>query len=199
MMKKEELRTQMRRLRRELSVQEQRSASESVCESLHAFEPYVKAKCVMAYIACRGELSLEPAIREILESGKMLVLPRCEASGKMTARRVSDLSQLVSGTYGLMEPDEKCEIAVPQEIDLILVPGTAFDRKGNRLGQGGGYYDRFLPKTRAICVGVCHAQALLDDVPCGTHDIPMDAVITPEEIIRLHECRRNSNEQSDRK
>lgn len=199
MMDKQELRAQMKRLRRKLSVQAQQAATERVCERIRTFAPYVKAKCVMAYIACRGELSLEPAICEILESGKMLVLPRCEASGKMTARRVTDLSQIAPGMHALMEPNAACEVVPPQEIDLILVPGTAFDRKGNRLGQGGGYYDRFLPKTRAICVGVCHAQALLEDVPCATHDIPMDAVITPEEIIRLHECRRNSNEQSDRK
>lgn len=194
-MNKQELRTEMRALRRALSPQEQRKASLDVCERLRGFAPYAGAECIMAYIACRGELSLEPVIAEILLSGRTLVLPRCEAPGVMTARRIDDLSQLAPGSYGLMEPDAACEIMPPEAIDLILVPGTAFGRDGSRIGQGGGYYDRFLPKTHAFFVGVCHGQALLECVPSGAHDVRMDAVMTPEEILRFDEHRRSGHGQ----
>lgn len=89
------------------------------------------------------------------------------------------MSELVPGAYGLMEPDETCEIFDPQKIDLILVPGVAFDRLGHRLGQGAGYYDRFLPGMHAARVGICHDFALLEEVPFQEHDIPMDFVMMP--------------------
>jgi len=191
MMSKQELRAGMRAWRRALSIEEQLCASQAVWERLQSLTPYKDAKCVMAYVACRGELSVQPAIEAALDSGKTLVLPRCGQLGAMTARRIEDLSQLVPGMFGLMEPGAACGIVPPQEIDLILVPGAAFDREGNRLGQGGGYYDRFLPQSKALRVGICHDRALLDGVPHDAHDIRMDAVITPGECIRLNDHRRN--------
>lgn len=180
-------------MRQSLAPEQQNRASQGIFELLKDFVPYRNARCIMAYVACRGEMSLAPVIGDILASGRVLALPRCEAPGVMTARRVKALSELKAGAFGLMEPDEACEILAPQEIDLILLPGTAFDRKGNRLGQGGGYYDRFLPKTKALRIGVCHKQALLECVPGDAHDMRMDAVITPEKIICVSDHRRNGH------
>jgi len=180
---KRTLRESMRAMRKALSAQEQLRASGALCERILSFAPFREAACVMAYIACRGEIDLAPVIGEILEQGKTLALPRCEAGGRLTARRVASLSRLVPGTFGLMEPAQDAEIVPPEEIGLILVPGTAFDRDGFRLGQGGGYYDRFLQHTDAVRVGVCHDMALLERVPREAHDIRMDAVITPSAMI----------------
>ena len=180
---KQALRARMRAMRSGLSPEAQRQAGRAVFERILSFAPYQEAESVMAYIACRGELSLEPVIEHALQSGKTLLLPRCEAPGVMTARRVCRLSQLVPGSYGLMEPDKTCDIVPPDGIDLILVPGTAFDRKGHRLGQGGGYYDGFLQETGAVCAGICHDAALTDSVPQEAHDMLMDAVITPGTLI----------------
>ena len=71
----------------------------------------------------------------------------------------------------------------PEDVDLILVPGVAFDRDFYRLGQGGGYYDRLLSGTNAVKAGVCHDAALIGRVPREAHDIRMDAVITPGALI----------------
>ena len=193
MMEKQELRARMRAMRRALSKEAQEAASLAVHERLRCFAPYREARRVMAYAACRGELSLETVIGELLAAGKTLLLPRCEAPGVMTARRIDSMDQLVPGAYGLMEPDMACEIVSPDEIDLILVPGTAFDRAGNRLGQGGGYYDRFLEKSCALRVGVCHDEALINRIPSEEHDSVMDAVITPQETIWLDRHRRNGH------
>ncbi|MBR5561428.1 MAG: 5-formyltetrahydrofolate cyclo-ligase [Clostridia bacterium] len=186
MMDKRELRAQMRVQRRALTAQQQQEAAQAVYAQLEGFAPLAQARCVMAYMACRGELSLDPAIRMILESGKTLVLPRCESPGVMTARRIGGLSELESGAYGLPEPGEGCAVIAPEEIDMVLVPGTAFDAQGHRLGQGGGYYDRFLSGTRALRVGVCHGFALVDHVPAQAHDLNMDYILTPGAVI---ECR----------
>lgn len=174
----------MRSLRRMLSPQEQDVAAKKLFAQMQAFDPYRQARMTMAYMACRGEISLAPAIADMLESGRTPVLPRCEAPGLMTARRIRAVNDLMPGAYGLLEPGERCEIVRPEEIDLILVPGTAFDREGHRLGQGGGYYDRFLKESRALRAGVCHEFALLDSVPFEAHDEIMDYIITPCGIIR---------------
>lgn len=189
-MNKAELRTLMRAERRALPSAAQDEAARAVFAQIRTFEPYQQARTVMAYMACRGELSLEAVIRDALATGKTLLLPRCESPGVMTARRIHDMDDLVPGAYGLPEPEEDCEIVQPQDIDLILVPGVAFDRMGHRLGQGGGYYDRMLRESRALRVGVCHDFALLDCVPCEAHDVNMNMIITPDGSVRME--RENS-------
>jgi 5-formyltetrahydrofolate cyclo-ligase len=182
-MNKEEIRREMRARRRALDEGEQARCAQAMLAHVTGFEPYAHAACVMAYMACRGELDLMPVIAHILSSGKTLALPRCEAPGVMTARKVERMDQLCCGMYGLPEPDERCEIIAPQQIDLVLTPGTAFDMSGGRIGQGGGYYDRFLRETHALRVGVCHSFALLERVPAQAHDINMDAVMTPDGVV----------------
>lgn len=145
---------------------------------------------MLAYVAVRGELSVEAALRDVLASGRVLALPLCESPGVMSARRVDGLSQLRRGAYGIPEPDASCPRIEPGNIDLAIVPGTAFDRLGHRIGQGGGYYDRFLPGTRAWRVGVCHSFALLGRVPAAAHDAGMDAVVTPDGVILAPETRQ---------
>ncbi|MCI6376031.1 MAG: 5-formyltetrahydrofolate cyclo-ligase [Clostridiales bacterium] len=184
------LRARMRAMRRALSQQEQLAATRAVCDHLQRLPALAQARTVMAYMAARGELSLEPLLEELLGAGKTLCLPRCEEAGHMSARRVTMLSELVPGAYGLLEPGGDCPETAPDEIDAVLVPGTAFDACGGRVGQGGGYYDRFLPQTRAYRIGVCHDFALLGSVPVQAHDQRMDAVVCPSGLTVAHEYRR---------
>lgn len=177
------LRRRMRAQRAALDAKEQERCAQAVFDRLRGLEAYGRARCVMVYAAARGELSVEAAARDVLASGRMLALPLCEGPGAMSARLVTDLSRLRRGAYGIMEPDESCVRIDPREIDLALVPGTAFDRLFHRVGQGGGYYDRFLPKTRALRVGVCHGFALLERAPAAAHDATMDVIITPDGVL----------------
>ena len=183
MTQKQALRTKLRAMRKSLSPETQRLAGEAVCERVLSLAAYKNAERVMAYIACRGELDVSPVIGDILASGKTLLLPRCEADGTLTARKITSPEALLPGAYGIPEPAEDAEIAPPESIDLILVPGVAFDGEGVRLGQGGGYYDRLLSETSAVKAGICHDAALIDRVPREAHDIRMDAVITPTAMI----------------
>ena len=186
---KAEIRRQMRSMRRALSWEEQKRAADGVYAQIMRMESYRSARTVMAYAAVRGELSLERVMEDIRASGRRLALPRCEEGGEMDACLVTERRQLRQGAYGIWEPDESCPIVPPEEIDLMLIPGTAFDRAGGRIGQGGGYYDRYITKTRAVRVGICHGFALVNCVPTEKHDVRMDAVVTPEEtlIFRLKE------------
>lgn len=187
---KAEIRSRLRAQRRALTGAQQEDAAQAVLARLRALDAYREARCVMAYAAARGELSLAPVIADLLGRGCTLALPRCEAPGIMTARQVASKDQLCAGAFGLDEPLPACRMIEPQEIDLILVPGAAFGRDGGRIGQGGGYYDRFLPETRALRVGICHEFALMARVPACAHDQRMDMVITPQETAIISRCRR---------
>ena len=180
---KAEIRRQMRSMRRALSGEEQKRAADGVYAQIMRMESYRSARTVMAYAAVRGELSLERVMEDIRASGRRLALPRCGESGEMDACLVTERRQLRQGAYGIWEPDESCLLVPPEEIDLMLIPGTAFDRAGGRIGQGGGYYDRYIIKTRAVRVGICHGFALMNHIPTENHDVRMDAVVTPEETL----------------
>lgn len=186
-MLKAEIRRAMRTRRKELDDHEQEAAGKAVFAHIAGLDAYKSAGCVMAYMACKGELSLAHVIDDALASGKVLVLPRCEAPGRMTARRVMDTAQLESGAYGVKEPGENCAVVDPQDIDVVFVPGTAFDNMGHRIGQGGGYYDRFLIRTHALRVGICHDFALKECIPAEAHDCIMDKIATPSGVINCCE------------
>lgn len=180
---KAEIRRQMRSMRRTLSGEEQKRAADGVYAQIMRMESYRSARTVMAYAAVRGELSLERVMEDIRDSGRRLALPRCGEGGEMDACLVTERRQLRQGAYGIWEPDESCPLVPPEEIDLMLIPGTAFDRAGGRIGQGGGYYDRYIIQTRAVRVGICHGFALVNRIPTEKRDVRMDAVVTPEETL----------------
>ncbi|MCI7737649.1 MAG: 5-formyltetrahydrofolate cyclo-ligase [Clostridiales bacterium] len=179
------LRQSMRQRRRALDAARQREASLAVCAHLAALPCLKQAQAVMAYMACGGEISLLPLMEQLLAGGRALALPRCEGPGRMTARLVRSLDALIPGDYGIPAPGADCPMLPAERIDLILVPGTAFGRDGGRIGQGGGYYDRYLPQTDALRVGICHDFALLERVPAQAHDQRMDLIVTPSGVTGM--------------
>ncbi len=124
----------------------------------------------------------EPATAALLgplwAMGKTLCLPKCLPGRAMEARAVAPDRPLVPGAFGIPEPGEDCPALEPGRLDLILVPALCYDRAGYRLGQGGGYYDRYLPRTSAVTVGLCRDALLLESVPAEPHDRRVDLVLT---------------------
>lgn len=133
----------------------------------------------MAYLAFRSEIDLGSLFDAL--PGIRWVVPR--VTGKRMVAHVYDPNRLVRHRFGMLEPAPELLSVEPEEIDVILVPGVAFDRRGGRLGFGGGYYDRFLPATAALRVGITHSVCLADELPCDVHDAKMDWVVTPAEEI----------------
>jgi 5-formyltetrahydrofolate cyclo-ligase len=150
-----------------------------VCERLAHFQPLRVAHTAMAYLSFRSEVDLRALFESL--SGVRWVMPRV-AGRRMTAH-LYDRERLVRHRFGMWEPAPELPQVEPTEIDVVLVPGVAFDRSGGRLGFGGGYYDRFLPATGALRVGISHSLCLADELPCDAHDARMDWVVTPSEEI----------------
>jgi 5-formyltetrahydrofolate cyclo-ligase len=144
------------------------------------------ARVVMAYVPLPGEADIRGVVVRMLgEPGMRLCLPRVDwAAGRMSAARVERLSDLVEGRYGVMEPPGGAEEVPAGELDVILVPGLAFDACGNRLGRGAGFYDRFLGELRASpgwrgrVYGVAFDLQIVQDVPTDPWDQRLDAIAT---------------------
>lgn len=174
---KQALREQMRSCRKGISIIEMSELSARVCMRILEMDKYRAAKRVLAYASVNNEVSLRGLIRQMLDEGKEVYLPVVRDRLRMDAVRVYALDDLKKGAFNVLEPTGG-EVIAPQELDLALVPGMAFDRAGYRLGYGSGYYDRFLSGCGAFFVGVAYEKQIVDQVPYSPHDRKMHAVVT---------------------
>ncbi len=174
------LRRRFLRVRESLSPEAVAAASAAICERLAGWDRLRKARTVMTYMAFRNEPDLS-ALFSLLPSIRW-VLPRIE--GRHLVLHPYVPGRLTRHPFGMLEPDPALPVVDPATLDVVLVPGVAFDPRGGRLGFGGGYYDRFLPTTPALRVGVTYDACLLDALPCTEKDQCMDWIVTPTRLIR---------------
>ena len=120
---------------------------------------------------------------------KTRCVPLCGKGGSMTARKITALSEMQTGHYGILEPSDTAPEIAPENIDLILAPALSCDRKGYRLGYGGGYYDRFLSRTNAVCAALCVSQRMSAALPHEAFDRCCQYIITEREVLRTDESR----------
>jgi 5-formyltetrahydrofolate cyclo-ligase len=140
----------------------------------------------MLFLSMSDEVQTIKMLQKALAAGKKVCIPLVgETPGEMQATMLTSLDDLVMGKYGILTVrQEKVRIVEPRSIDLILVPGVAFDMAGRRLGMGAGYYDRFLLKApEAIRAGLCLACQLVEKVPCEEYDLPVQYLVTVQGII----------------
>lgn len=148
---------------------------------------FAEAENIFCYVNMADEVQTLNFIKKSLDLGKIVSVPKIIGKGLMEAVRVTSPADFVRGEYGICTVREGvCEKLSPDYIDLIIVPGTAFDIAGSRIGMGGGFYDRFFPfAARAEKVGVCYSCQLFDKIPTEAHDVVMDIIITETEIIKI--------------
>ncbi len=146
---------------------------------IESLPEWAAAQTVALYHALPDEVPTGEMLRR-WSGVKRLALPVVHTDGTMTFHEYLGPGDLTPGAFGISEPREGREIP-PAEIDLVLVPGVAFDPSGRRLGRGRGFYDRYLSRTDATHihkVGLCHPGALVPEVPTEAHDVVMDRVVT---------------------
>jgi len=184
-MLKSQLRRHYRTMRESLSPQQVSENSVGLCRRLADWDMLRQARTVLSYIAFRNELDLAGLYD--LVPGVRWAVPRV-AEARLVCHPY-DPARLIRHRFGMLEPDPTLPVITPSGIDLVLVPGVAFDRRGGRLGFGGGFYDRFLPTTPALRVGVAYERCLAEALPVDMHDQRVDWVVTPTQTI---ECKRES-------
>lgn len=163
--------------------------SKAVQEKLFQLEEFKNAKTVMIYTAMRGEVETKGIFLEARKQGKKVVVPISQlATRTLLLSELRDYdNELYIATFDVPEP--KAEFIRPvehSEVDLVIVPGVGFDENGNRLGYGGGFYDRFLAglKPEVSAVAICYELQLRNDLVAEEHDLPMDWVITEKRAIK---------------
>jgi 5-formyltetrahydrofolate cyclo-ligase len=145
------------------------------------------AGTVMLFASFRTELDTMPIAEWVLRQGKRLCLPRVLGPRSMAAFEVRDLTaDLAPGKWGIPEPREALPEVPPADMDLVFVPGSAFDEEGRRCGYGGGFYDNYLPLTRpgTPWVALAFEAQLVPAIDCEAHDLPVSAIVTEKRVIR---------------
>jgi 5-formyltetrahydrofolate cyclo-ligase len=160
-------------------------ASTAVAARALALPGVAGARAVLAYAATAEELDPAPLVAALRERGARVAYPRVCGPGALALHWCDDEAALAPGYCGIDEPAADLPEADCAEIDLVLVPGTAFDERCGRLGMGGGYYDRLLPLLApgALAVGLAFDEQVVTEVPTEAHDVPLGAVITPTRTI----------------
>jgi 5-formyltetrahydrofolate cyclo-ligase len=164
--------------------------SSVICSKLIELPAYRAARTVMWYVDVRSEVRTRHYLPETLKHDKTIVVPYC-VEGELELFRLTSMDELATGAYRILEPktelrgltDKKVAVA---ELDLIVVPGVAFDRRGARMGHGFGYYDKLLKNARSDTplVALAFECQLFDEIPTESHDVFMDLVITEKAVYQ---------------
>lgn len=171
-----------------LTKEELRALSELIKERLFSLDEFQAAGTTLFYASFRSEVYTHQMIREALELGKEVVLPRVDLKqNQLELFKIRGFEDgLTRGAMGILEPSpEKSTSVLPAKIDLAVVPGVAFDLRGYRLGYGGGYFDRLLPRfeRQTMTVGLAFEVQLVGSLPVSSHDVPVKKIITEKRII----------------
>ncbi len=156
----------------------------AAAEHLASWPLFQSAGTVACYASLSREIDTQPVLKLILETGKTLALPKTRGKGIMDFCRVKDPAFLHPGRLSILEPEEDAQVIPPEGIDLLLIPALAVDQYGRRLGQGGGYYDRYLPKTSCPLAALVLSRQVVPSVPCGERDYLVQWIVTGDGIVK---------------
>lgn len=181
--RKQALREQAHALRNAQT--EKDALSQVICARFVSLPAYAAARTVKFYIDVRSEVRTRHALPAALASGKKIVVPWCNEAGELELFHLTDMSELALGMYKILEPKPELrhmreKQVRTEDLDLIMVPGVAFDRRGARMGHGKGYYDKLLKHARpdAPLVALAFECQLFPEIPVGHHDVFMDQILT---------------------
>ncbi len=180
-MEKTEIRKQNKQRRNEMLKSEVQSKSAVIAELFVKSELYKNAKTIMLYMPLGNEVDASIIMKRAIDDGKRVVLPVTEADNKITPYFADADTRFCKGTFSVQEPTGT-QKAQYDDIDLVIVPGIAFDKFGNRIGFGKGCYDGFLKNINAIKVGICYEFQVSNQISADLHDVKMDYVITEDGI-----------------
>ncbi|MBT5016561.1 5-formyltetrahydrofolate cyclo-ligase [Candidatus Peregrinibacteria bacterium] len=181
---KSALRKKIKATRQALTPEERTQKNTVIQAQLEKLPEFQAAKTVLFYVSTDEEAGTHEIIKKYLDK-KHIVVPTIQKETKeFQIFDLTDWNELEPGVFGILEIHHKDRVTHPlNNIDLIIVPGVAFDKSGYRLGYGGGYYDSLLTIYPKPSIGLSYECQLVDEVPCDPHDQPVDKIITEQQII----------------
>lgn len=165
-----------------LSASARAGQAQRLIARIHEFLPWQSARTVLLFAPLADEVDVWPLAAEALTAGKVVALPGFdEIAGSYVARQIRDpAADVIAGRFGVREPRATCPVVAFAALDLVLVPGVAFDCFGNRLGRGKGFYDRLLALIPdAVSCGVGFDEQVVPELPVEPHDVKLHYVLTP--------------------
>jgi 5-formyltetrahydrofolate cyclo-ligase len=182
---KEALRRRIRGELKAMPVEQRAVFSKQACLLLEKQTVWQNAKTIFFYAPLPEELDIWPLLRDSLAAKKTTALPRFDAATeRYLACEITDLTRDIGGgQFGIREPGGHCIAIPPNRLDLILVPGVAFDAHGRRLGRGKGFYDQLLATVRGTTCGVAFDEQIVEAVPVEPHDVHLNCILTPTRWI----------------
>jgi 5-formyltetrahydrofolate cyclo-ligase len=182
---KEKIRKQVLDARSQLTPEQRRAKSAEIEAKLFRLPEYRAASVVLFYASFRSEVETHHMIRRALAEGKRVVLPRVKGKELELFEIKSFDKDVLPGAWGIPEPDSSRQAEL-KDLGLIVVPGAAFDEKGNRIGYGAGFYDKLLPLYTGRTAALAFELQIVPDAPADLHDIPMQKIVTEKRIIDVH-------------
>ncbi len=191
---KKEIRHQVLIKRDSLTTEERINLSRKICNNLMSLDEFKKADTVHFFLTIKSEVITEEAVRKSLMLGKDVVVPVTDRrQRRLLLSRLSDYDRdLMLMHHGIHEPRPEAIRHIDlKDVDLMVLPGVAFDQTGHRLGYGAGYYDRLLEAehTRPVLTALAFELQMVDDIPVGLHDVQVDMIVTEDRVIRCKQCR----------
>lgn len=183
---KNEVRLQMKSRLAVLTPKEHHDLNQRLYSKFLKLKAVKEINYIMAYYSVRNEVETVSIINYLLDIGKTVALPVCTPERDLKAAIINNLSELQPASFGLMEPGPEAVLLDYDELKLVIIPGVAFDEKGNRLGHGAGYYDRFLSKTpNAFKLGLAYDFQVVQALPAERHDIKINGILTPSRYLEF--------------
>ncbi|WP_160683452.1 5-formyltetrahydrofolate cyclo-ligase [Clostridium sp. C2-6-12] len=187
------LRKEVLEKRNNLDLDKKEEMDKEILKKFYETQYYREAKKIFIYISYASEINTKKIINKALKDNKKIYVPRTEFKTRnMDAVEITSLDNLVQSTYGILEPSIEAPYIDPNELDLIVVPGVAFDRKGGRMGYGAGFYDRYFKKikkenkNKIVKLALAYDLQMLDKVPMSEQDVPVDYILTENQFIVLN-------------
>ncbi len=197
-MDKTRLRLQFKKIRENVSKKDRLEVSEKIAKRLFKLKLYKSAKNVALYMNIGSEVGTETIFKKSIALKKTVLAPRVDKKNNtIVFARVKSLKDFKMGAYTILEPKKSCPVWETKEIDLVLVPGILFDKKGHRLGYGKGYYDQFLNFiSKEKRIGLTYEKTLVARLPNHKKDVPVSWIITEKRVLQIRHPRpfRHSGE-----
>ena len=192
-MEKKKVREEIIKKRNDLSSEIKEKYDEVIFKQLIESDIYNNSKKIFTYVSFGSEIDTIKFIKYALNENKEIYIPKTDKAKKeMVAIRINSLDNMSVDNWGIIEPKSVDKNKIGEEFDLILMPGLAFDKKGNRIGYGGGYYDKYLSQIKETSnkIVLAYDFQIVNNIENEPHDIKVNYIITNNEVIKIDEIKK---------